>query len=189
MDKGVVEVEVDAMVVDLEDSSRILDLEALVEDVLLLEKRGEGGFHDEGGVEVDADVVGDVRCTPTKECSDVVALAPPTVGILSSWQEVETYYRAYAKHQGFSVVRAAWSGYKAKDKTRRKVNGKRCAIDSQIEDDSGVKTSKKCECPIMIYVRVNAKNKWILRKVLNEHQNHSLTPLKSRFIAAFRKRK
>ncbi|KAL2893553.1 Protein FAR1-RELATED SEQUENCE 6 [Bienertia sinuspersici] len=34
------------------------------------------------GVGVDADVVGDVGCTPTKELNDVVALAPPTVGML-----------------------------------------------------------------------------------------------------------
>ncbi|KAL2894579.1 Protein FAR-RED ELONGATED HYPOCOTYL 3 [Bienertia sinuspersici] len=195
MDKGVVEVELDAMVVELEDSSRILDLEAPFGDVLLLEERGEGGFCDEGGVGVDADVVGDVRCTPTKECSDVVALAPPVVGmVFSSWQEVKTYYKEYARQQGFGVVRAAWSGYKAKDKTRRrrnaqwtcdrfgkpdrrrKVNGKRCVTDSQIEKDSGVKTLKKCECPVQIYASMNAENEneWVVHKV-------------SRFIAAHRK--
>ncbi|KAL2897642.1 Protein FAR-RED ELONGATED HYPOCOTYL 3 [Bienertia sinuspersici] len=121
VDKGVVEVEVDAMVVKLEDSSRILDLEVPVE----------------GGVGVDANVVGDVGCTPTKKCSDIVALAPLTVGMVSSsWKEVETYYKAYA----------------------RKVNGKRCVTDSQIEEDSGVKTSKKCEFPVQIYASVNAEN-------------------------------
>ncbi|KAL2929844.1 Protein FAR1-RELATED SEQUENCE 3 [Bienertia sinuspersici] len=118
MDKGVVEVEVDAMVVELGYSSRILDLEASAE-VNAMRGLGEVG--------VVADVVGDVECTPTKECSDVVALAPPTVGmVFSSWEEIETYYRAYAKQQGFGVVRAAW-----------------CVTDSQIEDDLGVKTSKK----------------------------------------------
>ncbi|KAL2943978.1 Protein FAR-RED ELONGATED HYPOCOTYL 3 [Bienertia sinuspersici] len=208
MDKGVVEVEVDAMVVELEDSSRILDLKAPVEDVLLLEERGEGGFCDEGGVGVDVDVVGDVGCTPTKECSDVVALAPPTIGmVFSSWQEVETYYKAYAREQGFDVVRAARSSYKAKDKTRRlrnakwtcdqfgkpdrrrKVNGKRCVTGSQIEEDSGVKTSKKCECLVQIYSSVNAENEneWVVRKVVNEHQNHNPTPSKSRFIATHHK--
>ncbi|KAL2941058.1 Protein FAR1-RELATED SEQUENCE 4, partial [Bienertia sinuspersici] len=123
----------------------------------------------------------------------------------SSWQDVETYYRAYAKQKGFGVVRAAWSGYKAKDKTRqrrnaqwtcdrfgkvdqrRRVNGKRCVTDSQIKDDSGVKTSKNCECPVMIYASVNAKNEWVVRTVVNEHQNHKPTPSKSRFIAAHRK--
>ncbi|KAL2893087.1 Protein FAR1-RELATED SEQUENCE 5 [Bienertia sinuspersici] len=85
MGKGVVEVEVDAMVVELEDSSRILDHEAPVE----------------GGVGVDADVVSDAGCTPTKECSDVVALAPPTVGMVF-----------------FFLTR----GYKAKDKTRQRRN-------------------------------------------------------------------
>ncbi|KAL2894073.1 Protein FAR1-RELATED SEQUENCE 6 [Bienertia sinuspersici] len=207
-DKGVVEVEVNAMVMELEDSSRIMNLEVPVQDVLLLEERGEEGFCDEGGVGADADVVGDVGCTPTKELSDVVALAPPTVGmVFSSWQEVETYYKAYARQQGFGVVRAAWSGYKAKDKIRqrrnaqwtcdqfdkpdrrRKVNGERRVTDSQIEEDSGVKTSKKCECPLQIYASVNAKNEneWVVRKVVNENQNHNPTPLKSRFIAAHRK--
>ncbi|KAL2938020.1 Protein FAR1-RELATED SEQUENCE 4 [Bienertia sinuspersici] len=135
-------------------------------------------------------------------------MAPPIIGmVFSSCQEVETYYRAYAKQQGFGVVRAAWSGYKAKDKTRqrrnaqwtcdqfgkpgwrRNMNGKRCVIDSQIEDDSGVKTSKKCECPVMIYASVNAKaaNQWVIHKVVNEHQNHNPTPSNSRFIAAHRK--
>ncbi|KAL2931192.1 Protein FAR1-RELATED SEQUENCE 1 [Bienertia sinuspersici] len=162
MDKGVVKVEVDVMVVELEDSSRILDLKAPVEDVLLLEERGEGGFCDEGGVGVNADVVGDVGCTPTKVCSDVVALAPSTVGmVFFSWQEVETYYKAYA----------------------------RCVTDSQIEEDSSVKTSKKCECPVHIYASVNAENEneWVVRKVVNEHQKHNPTLSKSRFIAAHRK--
>ncbi|KAL2937378.1 Protein FAR-RED ELONGATED HYPOCOTYL 3 [Bienertia sinuspersici] len=161
------------MVVELEGSSRIFDLEAPVEE------RGEG------------------------ECSDVVALAPTIGMVFSSKQEVETYYKAYAKQQGFGVVRVAWSGYKAKDKTRqrwnaqwtcdrsgkvdrRKVNGKRCVIDSQIEDDLGVKTSKKCECLVQIYASVSTKNEneWVVRKVVNEHQNHNPTPSKSRFIAA-----
>ncbi|KAL2944081.1 Protein FAR1-RELATED SEQUENCE 12 [Bienertia sinuspersici] len=163
MDKGVVEVEVDAMVVELEDSCRILDLEAPVEDMLLLEERGEGGFCDEGGVGVNADVASDVGCTPTKESSDVVALAPPIVGMV------------------FFLLgkRAAWSGYKAKDKTR-------CFTDSQIEDDLGVKTSKKCECPVQIYGSVKAENenKWVARKVVNENQNRNPTCLKTRFIDA-----
>ncbi|KAL2904611.1 Protein FAR1-RELATED SEQUENCE 6 [Bienertia sinuspersici] len=181
IDKGVVEVEVDVMVVELEDSSRILDLETPVEDVLLLEEKGEGSFYAEGGDGVDADVVGDVGYTLTKECSDVVALAPPTVGmVFSSWQEADTYYKAYASQQGFGVVRAAWSGYKAKDKTRQY---------SRIEEDPGVKTLKNCECPVKIYASVNAEyeNEWEVRKVVNEHQNHNPTPLKSRFIGAHRK--
>ncbi|KAL2897061.1 Protein FAR-RED IMPAIRED RESPONSE 1 [Bienertia sinuspersici] len=111
MDKGVVEVEVDLM------------------------RRGvRGGFCEKGRSGVDADVVGDVRCRPTKECIDVVALAPPTGAM------------------GFGVVKVAWSGYKAEDNTRqrrnaqwtydrfskpdwrRKMNGKRCAIDSHNEE-------------------------------------------------------
>ncbi|KAL2896500.1 Protein FAR-RED ELONGATED HYPOCOTYL 3 [Bienertia sinuspersici] len=149
--KGVVEVEVDAMVVELEDSSRILDLEAPVEDVLLLEERGEGGFYDEGGVGVDADVIGDVGCTPTKECSDVVALAPPTVGMVFI----------------LGKRNAQWTCYRfGKPDRRRKVNGKRCVTNSQIKEDSGVKTSKKCECPVQIYASVNAENEneWVVRK-------------------------
>ncbi|KAL2894803.1 Mucin-2 [Bienertia sinuspersici] len=152
------------MVVELEDSIRVSDLEAPIEDVLL-EERGEGGFCDEGGVGIDVDVVGDVGCTPTKEC------------------KVETYFKAYAKQQGFGVIKAAWSGYKAKDKSRkcrnaqwtcdrfgkpdrrRKVSGKRCVTDSQIEEDSdsqikedsSVKTSKKCKCSLQIYASVSAE--------------------------------
>ncbi|KAL2936691.1 hypothetical protein RDABS01_020140, partial [Bienertia sinuspersici] len=145
---------------------------------VVVEERGEGGFCHEGKVGGDADVV-----------------------------EVETYYKAYARQQGFGVVRAAWSGYKAKDKTRkrrnaqwtcdrfgkpdwrRKVNGKRCTTDSQIEEDSGVKTSKKSECLVQIYARVNTEkeNEWVVRKVVNEHQNHNPTPSKSRFITAHHK--
>ncbi|KAL2896205.1 Protein FAR1-RELATED SEQUENCE 9 [Bienertia sinuspersici] len=141
MDKGVVEVEVDAMVMELEDSSRILDLEALVEDVLLLEERGDGGFCDEGELEL-------------------MLMLLVMLGVQQQRsQEVETYYKAYAKQQGFGVVRAAWSGYKAKD--------------SHIEENSGVKTSKKCECPMQIYA---------ISKVVNEHQNHNPTHSKSRFI-------
>ncbi|KAL2893267.1 Protein FAR1-RELATED SEQUENCE 5 [Bienertia sinuspersici] len=98
MNKGAIQVKVDAMVVELEDSSHILDLEAPVEananSMCCCWRRG-------GGVGVDADVVGDVGCTPTKKCSDVVALAPPAFGmVFSSWQEVETYYKAYARHRG-----------------------------------------------------------------------------------------
>ncbi|KAL2920987.1 Protein FAR1-RELATED SEQUENCE 4 [Bienertia sinuspersici] len=191
MDKGVVEVEVDAMVVDLEDSSRILDLEAPIEDVLLLEERGEGGFCDEGGVGGYADVVGDVGCTPTKECSDVVALAPPTIGmVFSSWQEVETYYKAYARQQGFGVVRASWSVTRPKIRQGNVgISMDLCVTVSQIEEDLGVKTSKKCECPVHIYASVNAENEneWVVRKVVNEHQNHNPTPSKSESITAHRK--
>ncbi|KAL2937342.1 Protein FAR-RED IMPAIRED RESPONSE 1 [Bienertia sinuspersici] len=87
--------------------------------------------------------------------------------VFSSYQEVETYYKAYANQQGFGMVRAAWS-------------------DSHTEEDSGVKTSKKCECLVQIYASVNAENenKLVVRKVVNEHQNHNPTPSKSRFIAA-----
>ncbi|KAL2937375.1 Protein FAR-RED ELONGATED HYPOCOTYL 3 [Bienertia sinuspersici] len=142
---GVVEVEVDAMVVELEGSSRILDLEAPVE----------------GGVGVDADVVGDFGCTPIKEC-----------------------YKAKDKTR--QRWNAQWTCDRSGKVDRRKVNGKRCVIDSQIEDDLGVKTSKKCECLVQIYVSVSAKNEneWVVRKVVNEHQNYNPTPSKSRFIAA-----
>ncbi|KAL2900118.1 Protein FAR1-RELATED SEQUENCE 5 [Bienertia sinuspersici] len=177
MDKGVVEVEVDAMVVELEDSSHILDLEAPVEvnaslyvPVVILQF-------------FNADVVGDVGCTPTKECIDVVTLAPPTVGmVFSSWKEAKDKTR---KHRN-----AQWTCDRfGKPDRRRKVNGKMCVIDSQIEEDSGVKTLKKCECPMQIYASVNDENEneWVVHKVVNEHQNHNPTPLKSKFIAAHRK--
>ncbi|KAL2933133.1 Protein FAR1-RELATED SEQUENCE 8 [Bienertia sinuspersici] len=143
MDKGMVEVEVDVM------------------DVFLLGERGEGGFCDEGGV--NADVVDDVGCTPTKECSDVVTVAPPIVGmVFSSWQDIETYYRGHAKQRGFGVIVGAWSGYKAKDKTRQHRNAQ-----------------WTCDR----FGKPNRRRK-VVRKVVNEHQNHNPTPSKSRFIAA-----
>ncbi|KAL2932532.1 Protein FAR1-RELATED SEQUENCE 2 [Bienertia sinuspersici] len=132
----------------------------------------------------------------------------PEVGMtFPSWDAVDSYYHAYGKQRGFGVVRAAVS-YKQKGgtSTREKragiwrcdcwgkpdkrcvSKGKRVVVQSPIQKSPTNKTnsSKKCECPAMVYAKPNKCNEWELCTVVLEHKNHTPTPSKSRHIPKYR---
>ncbi|XP_021843130.1 protein FAR-RED IMPAIRED RESPONSE 1 [Spinacia oleracea] len=133
-------------------------------------------------------------------------LEAPSVGmIFPTWEAADNYYRIYGKQQGFGVIRpsAGFSRVQTKrkinvlwkceragkpniiSKSRRKKNEQK--DESQLGDDVGTepiqvrttkksRKSKKCECPAMMYAGVNVDGEWVVRKVVLEHKNHSLTP-------------
>ncbi|KAL2944701.1 Protein FAR-RED IMPAIRED RESPONSE 1 [Bienertia sinuspersici] len=132
----------------------------------------------------------------------------PEVGMtFPSWDAVDSYYHAYGKQRGFGVIRAAVS-YKQKGGTstrekragiwrcdcwgkpdkRRVSKGKRVVVQSPIQRSPTNKTtsSKKCECPAMVYAKPNKCNEWELCTVVLEHKNHTPTPSKSRHIPKYR---
>ncbi|KAL2931643.1 Protein FAR1-RELATED SEQUENCE 6 [Bienertia sinuspersici] len=132
----------------------------------------------------------------------------PEVGMtFPSWDAVDSYYHAYGKQRGFGVIRAAVS-YKqkggistrekragiwrcdcwGKPEKRRVSKGKRVVVQSPIQRSPTNKTSssKKCECPAMVYAKPNKCNEWELCTVVLEHKNHTPTPSKSRHIPKYR---
>ncbi|KAL2942622.1 Protein FAR-RED ELONGATED HYPOCOTYL 3, partial [Bienertia sinuspersici] len=132
----------------------------------------------------------------------------PEVGMtFPSWDAVDSYYHAYSKQRGFRVVRADVS-YKQKGgrSTREKragiwqcdcwgkldkrcvSKGKRVVVQSPIQKSptNKMNSSKKCECPAMVYAKPNKCNEWELCTVVSEHKNHTPTPSKSRHIPKYR---
>ncbi|KAL2893801.1 Protein FAR1-RELATED SEQUENCE 8, partial [Bienertia sinuspersici] len=132
----------------------------------------------------------------------------PEVGMtFPSWDAVDSYYHAYGKQRGFGVIRAAVS-YKQKGGTstrekragiwrcdcwgkpdkRRVSKGKRVVVQSPIQRSptNNTTSSKKCECPAMVYAKPNKCNEWELCTVVLEHKNHTPTPSKSRHIPKYR---
>ncbi|KAL2923415.1 Protein FAR-RED ELONGATED HYPOCOTYL 3 [Bienertia sinuspersici] len=110
----------------------------------------------------------------------------PEVGMtFPSWDAVDSYYHAYGKQRGFGVIRAAVS-YKQKGGTSTRE--KRAVVQSPIQRSQTNKTtsSKKCECPSMVYAKPNKCNEWELCTVVLEHKNHTPTPSKSRHIPKYR---
>ncbi|KAL2937990.1 Protein FAR-RED IMPAIRED RESPONSE 1 [Bienertia sinuspersici] len=89
----------------------------------------------------------------------------PEVGMtFPSWDAVDSYYHA------------------------RVSKGKRVVVQSPIQRSPTNKTtsSKKCECPAMVYAKPNKCNEWELCTVVLEHKNHTPTPSKSRHIPKYR---
>ncbi|XP_010679375.1 protein FAR-RED IMPAIRED RESPONSE 1-like [Beta vulgaris subsp. vulgaris] len=133
-------------------------------------------------------------------------VSEPFVGmVFPSYDEVESYYKQYAKQEGFGIVRAAqaYSSKSGEEKKRRsgswtcecfgKPVRRRSRVGSRVVsnnvqcDEGHVNKSKKCECPVNIYASVNENGEWVLRKVVVEHENHDPTPSKSRHISMYRK--
>ncbi|XP_021836695.2 protein FAR-RED IMPAIRED RESPONSE 1-like [Spinacia oleracea] len=73
---------------------------------------------------------------------------------------------------------------------RRKVIGDKVASDSQLHEviGSGVRKFKKCQCPVHVFASVNKLGEWVIRRAVMVHENHYLTPSKSRTIAYNRKK-
>ncbi|KNA05736.1 hypothetical protein SOVF_187380 [Spinacia oleracea] len=52
---------------------------------------------------------------------------------------------------------------------------------------SGIRKSKKCQCPVHVFASVNNLGQWVIRRAEMVHENPHPTPSKSRTIACFRK--
>ncbi|XP_021737618.1 protein FAR1-RELATED SEQUENCE 1-like [Chenopodium quinoa] len=138
-----------------------------------------------------------------------VSLPPPEPGmIFDSWKKIDSYFRDYGKQQGFGVVRPSGAtigkGSNAKDKrsvtwtcecygmpSRRgkKTDAPTFVSDSQIYDEVCLKRkSKKVQCLVKLYVKLNEGGDWVADKAILEHKGHSPTPGKSKNTTKFRKK-
>ncbi|XP_056688444.1 protein FAR1-RELATED SEQUENCE 8-like [Spinacia oleracea] len=133
--------------------------------------------------------------------------------VFHDWEEIEEQFKAYGR-QGFAVVRrsGAYRSYssQSKDGSKELVKQKRNALwtcecfgqpdrkrkekaivpfDSPLHEivGSGIRKSKKCQCPVHVYASVNNLGQWVIRRAVMVHENHHPTPSKSRTIACFRK--
>ncbi|XP_021767558.1 uncharacterized protein LOC110731950 [Chenopodium quinoa] len=149
-------------------------------------------------------------CFEIEEFANVeVSLPPPEPGmIFDSRKKIDSYFRDYGKQEGFGVVRSSGAtigkGFNAKDKrsvtwtcecygmpSRRgkKTNAPTFVSDSQIYDEVCVKRkSKKVQCPVKLYAKLNEGGDWVIDKAILEHKGHSPTPGKSKNITQSRKK-
>lgn len=136
---------------------------------------------------------------------------PPTVGMtFDMWEEIDVYFRKYAKQEGFGITRGS-SAYRqrngkptiermsvrweceyfgAKDERvcvdGQKVNPKLHAVTRK-----GVKfatrNSKKCGCPVHIYASAERDTgTWVIRKAVLVHEGHLPTPKQARHVSSYR---
>ncbi|XP_010693208.1 protein FAR1-RELATED SEQUENCE 8-like [Beta vulgaris subsp. vulgaris] len=193
-----------------------------VEDDGKMHNDGDGGEEDfyvlngemyvgDGAIVEEVQVEGGsiVAVTPDGRVSgcrigEVGIVSEPFVGmVFPSYDAVESYYKQYAKQEGFGIVRAA-QAYSSKfgEEKRRRSGSWTCEcfgkadsrhnrvgrrVVSNVQCDEGhVNKSNKCECPVNIYASVNDNGEWVLRKVVVEHENHDPTPSKSCAISIYR---
>ncbi|XP_021741342.1 protein FAR1-RELATED SEQUENCE 5-like [Chenopodium quinoa] len=147
----------------------------------------------------------------------VVVEEPKEGMVFQSWQQVEAYYKDYAKQMGFGVTRAQGVNSKTGDPKKIKVTWKcECwgkpdmrarreakkraktmshggsggLVDGVVCKDelSGMKrTSKKCECQARVYAKVNEDGLWELKSVELKH-NHAIDPENSKLVKEYRMR-
>ncbi|KAL2931898.1 Protein FAR-RED ELONGATED HYPOCOTYL 3 [Bienertia sinuspersici] len=118
--------------------------------------------------------------------------------------DLDNFFRRYAKQQGFGIVKAGGAYKQEKGKTvneRRNCTWK-CESggkpDARIRASSrllngvsgkGVKMAnkktKKVGCPVMLHAKVTKDGKWQIRNVVLQHQNHEPVPSISKYISMF----
>ncbi|KAL2942581.1 Protein FAR-RED IMPAIRED RESPONSE 1 [Bienertia sinuspersici] len=130
---------------------------------------------------------------------------PPTIGmVFLTLDDLDNFFRRYAKQQGFRIVKAGGAYKQEKGKTlneRRNCTWK-CESggkpDARIRASSrvlngvsgkGVKMAnrktKKVGCPVMLHAKVTKDGKWQIRNVMLQHQNHEPVPSFSKYISMF----
>ncbi|XP_021749343.1 protein FAR-RED IMPAIRED RESPONSE 1-like [Chenopodium quinoa] len=135
-----------------------------------------------------------------------VPLPPPSVGMLfGSMLEVDEYFRNYGQQQGFGVVRTSGAKSGKGDKCncrwtcecygrpvrKRKKPEPRLVSDAHISEDEDMcpkRKSKKCDCTVTLYAKVNKSGQWVIDKVHLTHVGHKPTLGKSKNISRFRKK-
>uniref|UniRef100_A0A803N5V9 FAR1 domain-containing protein n=1 Tax=Chenopodium quinoa TaxID=63459 RepID=A0A803N5V9_CHEQI len=143
-----------------------------------------------------------------EEYAHVEVSLPPTVGMAyESGLKIDTYFRNYGKQEGFGVVRSNGATIgkcsNANDKRditwtcecfglpsrKRKKSSSIFVSYSHISDKVCVKRkSKKVECPVKLYAKVNEVDEWVINKAMLEHDGHNPTPGNSKNITKFRKK-
>ncbi|XP_021727712.1 protein FAR-RED IMPAIRED RESPONSE 1-like isoform X2 [Chenopodium quinoa] len=74
---------------------------------------------------------------------------------------------------------------------KRKKPEPRLVSDAQISEDEDLcpkRKSKKCDCTVFLYAKVNKSGQWIINKAYLTHVGHNPTPGKSKNISRFRKK-
>ena len=134
------------------------------------------------------------------------------VMVFPDWEGIDTHLKAYGRQKGFCFVRRCGSlkssvshtkdgSDKEKGIGKEKRNclwtcecygvpeRRRKASDSLHEViGSGVRKSKKCQCPVHVFASVNKLGEWVIRRAVMVHENHHPTPSKSRIIPYNRKK-
>uniref|UniRef100_A0A803N3D9 FAR1 domain-containing protein n=1 Tax=Chenopodium quinoa TaxID=63459 RepID=A0A803N3D9_CHEQI len=125
--------------------------------------------------------------------------------VFGSMLEVDEYFRNYVQQQGFGVVRASGAksgkGMKRNCRWTREFFGKtvrkrkkpepRLVSNAQISEDEDLcpkRKSKKCDCIVFLYAKVNKSGKWVIDQAHLTHVGHNPTPGKSKNISRFRKK-
>ncbi|KAL2935497.1 Protein FAR1-RELATED SEQUENCE 6 [Bienertia sinuspersici] len=143
------------------------------------------------------------------DTTNVDGVVTPTVGsVYNSWEEVERMFKAYGKKKGFGVIRgqsAYYGGTKNKCAMTMRCECYGCP-DMKIKNDekkrqknmeiggcSGEelmfqrrRKSKKCSCPVRVYVSLNRDQLWEIRKVTLEHIGHNPEPGQAKLMTQYR---
>ncbi|KNA10251.1 hypothetical protein SOVF_146230 isoform A [Spinacia oleracea] len=136
--------------------------------------------------------------------------------VFPDWEAIDVQLKGYGRQKGFCFVRRCGSSKKCTlsqeegsgtgvvvkqrrnflwtcecygvPERKRKVSGDVGTSDNQVHVGSGVRKSKKCECPVHVFASVNEIGQWVIRRSVMGHANHYPNPSKSRTIASFRKK-
>ncbi|XP_021751731.1 protein FAR-RED IMPAIRED RESPONSE 1-like [Chenopodium quinoa] len=148
------------------------------------------------------------------QCSNVIEYRSPIKTVVSTNRDVEKYYKQYGEQEGFGVSRVqatklkvtnerltttwkceCWGAPNMRAKREAKNRAKSMDVAGCGDKVNGVigadklsrgkRKLKKCECGATIYVGVNAKGDWEVRKVINVH-THDVNPSMSKLVKEYR---
>ncbi|KAL2935550.1 Protein FAR1-RELATED SEQUENCE 5 [Bienertia sinuspersici] len=77
--------------------------------------------------------------------------------------DLDNFFRRYAKQQGFGIVKAGGAYRQEKGKT----------------------LNERLGCPVMLHAKVTKDGIWQIRNVVLQHQNHEPVPSISKYISMF----
>ncbi|KAL2935666.1 Protein FAR1-RELATED SEQUENCE 6 [Bienertia sinuspersici] len=130
---------------------------------------------------------------------------PPTIGmVFLTLDDLDNFFRRYAKQQGFRIVKAGGAYKQEKGKTLNerhnftwkcesggKPNARIRASSRVLNGVSGKgvkmanRKTKKVGCPVMLHAKVTKDGKWQIRNVVLQHRNHEPVPSFSKYISMF----
>ncbi|KAL2939689.1 Protein FAR1-RELATED SEQUENCE 6 [Bienertia sinuspersici] len=130
---------------------------------------------------------------------------PPTVGIVfPSLDDLDNFFRRYAKHQGFRIVKAggAYKQLNGKITNERRNFTWKCESGGKPDarvgpnrkllngvSDKGVhmanRKTKKVGCPVMLHAKFVKEGEWQIRSVVLEHKYHEPIPSNAKYISMF----
>ncbi|KAL2905364.1 Protein FAR1-RELATED SEQUENCE 4 [Bienertia sinuspersici] len=101
--------------------------------------------------------------------------------------DLDNFFRRYAKQQGFGIVKAGGAYKQEKGKTvneRRNCTWK-CESGGKPDARIRAKKQRKLDAPVMLHAKVTKDGKWQIRNVVLQHQNHEPVPSISKYISMF----